>query len=179
MARRRRSIGARARIAQGWSLGFYIAGIAAIGSGVLVAGIVAAATGTAAGFTVAAIIGGTGVVTGGLGLWESRRFGRRARTLEAAISEQRLYTLAEEHDGVLRAVDAANGLSLMRSEAEELLDQMVDEVRVSMQVTDEGEIQYIFRELASGSEPRVRVMDPDAEEVAVEADTDSSQRSKH
>jgi hypothetical protein len=150
-------------MARGWSLGFYIAGVAAIGSGLLVAGIVAAATGTAAGLTVAAIIGGTGAVTGALGLWESRRFRRRAEQLEAAVSEQRLYALAEHNGGVLRVTDVATGLTVTRSEAEELLDHLVDEVRVSMQVTDDGEIQYVFREITPEQRPRVRVIEMEAE----------------
>ena len=170
MARRHRSIGARASVARGWSLGFYIAGVAALGAGVLVAGVVAAATGTAAGFGVAAIIGGAGALTGGLGLWESRRFGRRAAELEAAISEQRLQQLAAQHGGALRAEDVAEGLSITRSEAEELLDRRVDEIRVSMQVTEEGEIRYVFRELNPDLGPRVRVAEPELEEQFVDED---------
>jgi hypothetical protein len=157
MARPLRSIQARARVARGWSLGFYIAGIAALGAGLLVGGIVAAATGSAAGLGVAAIIGATGVGTGGLGLWESRRFRRRAERLEHAVSEQRLYTLAETYGGVVRVVDVARDLRLMDSEAEELLDHLVDEVRVSMRVTDDGEIHYVFRELFDEAGPRVRI----------------------
>jgi hypothetical protein len=157
MARPLRSIQARARIARGWSLGFYIAGIAALGAGLLVGGIVAAATGSAAGLTVAAIIGGTGVGTGTLGLWESRRFRHRAERLEQTVSEQQIYSLADKHAGVLRVVDVARGLRLMSSEAEELLDHLVDEIRVSMRVTEDGEIHYVFRELAKQGGPRVRV----------------------
>lgn len=157
MARPVRSIRARARIARGWSLGFYIAGIAALGAGLIVGGIVAAATGSAAGLTVAAIIGGSGVATGGLGLWESRRFRRRAERLERTVSEQELFSLAEKHHGVLRVLDVARGLSLSSAEAEELLDHLVDEVRVSMRVTDDGEIHYVFVELANRTGPRVRV----------------------
>jgi hypothetical protein len=144
-------------MARGWSIGFYIAGIAALGAGLLVGGIVAAATGSPAGLMVAAIIAGTGVVTGGVGLWESRRFRRRAEGLERTVSEQRLYALAEQHGGLLRVVDVALGLRVASSEAEELLDHLVDEVRVSMRVTDEGEIHYVFRELRQGAGPRVRV----------------------
>jgi len=178
MAREARSIQARARIARGWSLGFYIAGVAALGAGLLVGGIVALATGSAAGLSVAAIIGGAGVGTGGLGLWESRRFRRRAEELERTVSERRLYELAEQHGGRVRAVDVARSLQIMTSEAEELLDHLVDEVNVSMQVTDDGEIQYVFRELARAlPSARARVADvveePATEhQVAVRADTE-------
>lgn len=144
MSRPLQNIRARARVARGWSLGFYIAGIAALGSGLLVGAIVAAATGSAPGLVVAALIAGAGAATGGVGLWESRRFKRRAERLEGTISEQRLHALAEQHGGVLRVADVARGLRVMGSEAEELLDHMVDEVRVSMEVTDEGEIHYVF-----------------------------------
>lgn len=152
-------------MARGWSLGFYIAGIAALGAGLLVGGIVAAATGSAAGLTVAAIIAGTGIATGGVGLWESRRFRRRAERLEHTISEQRLYSLAEKHGGVLRVIDVARGLRLTSSEAEELLDHRVDEVRVSMRVTDDGEIHYVFRELTTAAGPRVRVAAAEPEPI--------------
>ncbi len=123
----------------------------------LVGGIVAAATGTAAGLTVAALIAGGGVATGGLSLWESRRFNQRAKRLESTISEQRLFALAEKQGGVLRVVDVAKGLRVMSSEAEALLDSLVDEVHVSMRVTDEGEIHYVFREIVDAAGPRVRV----------------------
>jgi len=138
-------------------MGFYIAGIAALGAGLLVGGIVAAATGSAAGLAVAAVIAGGGVATGGLSLWESRRFRERAKRLEGTISEQRLFALAEKHGGTLRVVDVARGLRVMSTEAEALLDGLVDEVRVSMRVTDEGEIRYVFRELFDSGGPRVRV----------------------
>jgi hypothetical protein len=175
MARPLRSIQARARLARGWSLGFFIAGVAALGAGLLVGGIVTAATGSAAGLTVAAVIAGTGIGTGALSLWESRRFRRRAERLEQTISEQRLYSLAQRNGGVLRVVDVARGLRLTGSEAEELLDHLVDEIRVSMRVTEEGEIHYLFRELTDGAGPRVRVAlgeDP-AEEEEIEAKLES------
>ncbi|MBT8450987.1 MAG: hypothetical protein KJO40_03355 [Deltaproteobacteria bacterium] len=140
--------------------------MAALGAGLLVGGIVAAATGTGAGLAVAAVIAGGGVATGGLSLWESRRFGRRAKRLAGRISEQRLLALAEKHGGTLRTIDVANELRVMTSEAEALLDRLVDEVRVSMRVTDEGEIHYVFREIVDVAGPRVRVEVAGAESVA-------------
>ncbi|RZV54567.1 MAG: hypothetical protein EX268_05715 [Deltaproteobacteria bacterium] len=140
--------------------------MAALGAGLLVGGIVAAATGTGAGLAVAAVIAGGGVATGGLSLWESRRFGRRAKRLAGRISEQRLLALAEKHGGTLRTIDVANELRVMTSEAEALLDRLVDEVRVSMRVTDEGEIHYVFREIVDVVGPRVRVEVAGAESVA-------------
>ena len=149
-------------------MGLYVVGIAALAAGVLVGGIVAAATGSAAGLTVASIIAGAGIATGGLSLWESRRFDRRARRLQQTIAEQRLLTLAQEQGGILRVVDAARALRLGSEEAEALLDGLVDEVRVCMRVTDEGEIHYVFRELPEGGGPRVRIAP--AEPETVEAD---------
>ncbi len=163
-------------MARGWSLGFYIAGIAALGAGLLVGGIVAAATGSAAGLTVAAIIGGTGLATGGLGLWESRRFRRRAERLERTISEQRLFALAERHQGVLRVLDVVRELRVSSSEAEALLDPMVDEVRVSMEVSDEGEIHYVFRELRGPRGPRVRVASAEPELVEESSEQDADEQ---
>ncbi|MGB3051930.1 MAG: hypothetical protein WBB42_13080 [Polyangiales bacterium] len=166
MSRRLQSIHAKARIARGWSIGFYIVGVAALGAGLLVGGLVAAATGTGAGLAVAAVIAGGGVATGGLGLWESRRFNERAKRLAGTISEQRLFALAEKQGGTLRVTDVANGLSVMSSEAEVLLDRLVDEVRVSMRVTDEGEIHYVFREIVDAPGPRVRVQVAQGESVS-------------
>jgi len=156
-------------------MGFYIAGIAALGAGLLVGGIVAAATGSAAGLSIAAVIAGAGVGTGGLSLWESRRFTRRAERLESAISEQRLFALAEKHGGTLQVVDVARGLRVMSEEAEALLDGLVDEVHVSMQVTEDGEIHYVFRELVVPQQPRVRVAVVESESVeeAVRTESDS------
>jgi hypothetical protein len=156
-------------------MGFYMAGIAALGAGLLVGGIVAAATGSAAGLTVAAVIAGAGVGTGALSLWESRRFRRRAARLESTISEQRLFALAEKHGGTLQVFDVARGLRVMSAEAEALLDGLVDEVRVSMRVTDEGEIHYVFRELVGAGQPRLRVDVAETESVegGVAAESDS------
>ena len=137
-----------------------------MGAGLLVGGIVAAATGSGAGLVVAAVIAGGGVATGGLSLWESRRFGQRAKRLASTISEQRLFALAEKQGGTLRVIDVANGLSVVSAEAEALLDQLVDEVRVSMRVTDEGEIHYVFREIVDARGPRVRVEVAESESLA-------------
>ncbi|MGD8825244.1 MAG: hypothetical protein PVI24_09705 [Myxococcales bacterium] len=152
-----RHMEARARMARGWSLGLYIAGMAALGSGLLIGGIVAAAGSSAAAWVVAAVIGGTGVATGALGLWESRRFAARAKHLQRLASEHRLFALAETRGGTLRVVDVVRGLRLINAEAEALLDSLVDEVRVSMEVNDDGEIRYVFRELLDQERDRVRV----------------------
>jgi hypothetical protein len=173
-----RSIRARARIAHGWSLGFYIAGIAALGCGIIAGAIVAAATASGAGLTVAAIVAGTGVATGALGLWESRRFKRRAENLERAVSEQRLHALARRRGGELRVVDVARELRVTNAEAEELLDHTVDEVRVSMRVTDEGSIRYVFAELDEDSSPRVRIELGEEEPAAVESATSTTTDSR-
>jgi hypothetical protein len=181
MSRTVRSTQANARIARGWSIGFYVAGVAALGTGLLVGGIVAAATGTAAGFAVAAVIAGGGVATCALSLWESRRFSQRARRLESRISEHRLLALAQEHAGIVRVVDVARGLAVTSSEAEALLDGLVDEVRVSMRVTDEGEIHYIFRDLVDAAIPRVRVADVETEAAteSVGEGADADKQLKH
>jgi hypothetical protein len=170
MDRPLRSIHAKARIARGWSVGFYVAGIAAVGAGIL-------ATGSAAGFGVAAAIAAAGVTIGGLGLWESRRFDRHAKHLESTISEHRVFALAEKHGGVLRVVDVARGLHIMSAEAEALLDGFVDEVRVSMRVTDEGEIDYVFRELVDPGNLRIRMAAAETERVE-EAASDTSRYRK-
>jgi hypothetical protein len=160
-----RSIQTRARFARVWSTGLYVAGVAALGAGLLVGGIVALATGSAGGLSVAAVIAAAGVATGGLGLWESRRFSERAKRLEQTASEQRLFALAVQHGGTLRVVDVARGMHMMTAEAEALLDGLVDEVRVSMLVSEEGEIRYVFRELDERVGPRVRVAVAESEAI--------------
>lgn len=160
-----RSIQTRARLARVWSTGLYVAGIAALGTGLLVGGIVALATGSAGGLSVAAVIAAAGVATGGLGLWESRRFSERAKRLEQTASEQQIFALAAQRGGTLRVVDVAVGMHMMSTEAEALLDGLVDEVRVSMQVSEEGEIRYVFRELDEGARPLVRVAVAESEAI--------------
>jgi hypothetical protein len=152
-------------MARGWSLGLYIAGIAALGVGVLVGAIVGAATGSMAGLTVALSIAGLGIATGALGLWESRRFSRRASRLERTVSEHRVLALAEDHGGALQVTDVARALRVRSADAEAILDALVDEVRVSMQVTDDGGIRYVFREITEVGPPRVRVASAPAEPV--------------
>ena len=96
-----------------------------------------------------AVIAGAGVATGGLSLWESRRFAKRAERFGRTLSEHRLYALAEKQGGTLRVVDVARGLRIPSAEAEALLDELVDEVRVSMRVTDES-IQCDFDRSMAG-----------------------------
>ena len=59
--------------------------------------------------------------------------------------------------------------------AEALLDSLVDELRVSMQVTDEGTIDYVFHEVALVSGPRVRVALSEADAVEEEVGMEESQ----
>lgn len=143
-------------------MGFFIAGMAALGAGVLIGGIVAAATRSPVGLGVAAVIAAVGVAIGGLGLWESRRFDRRARRLQSTISERRLLALAEERGGTLRVADVVRELQISSAEAESFLDALVDEIRVSMRVTDDGNIDYVFRELVDSRRLHVRVGAVDA-----------------
>ncbi len=168
-----RRVRARARAARGWALGLYIAGIGALGVGLLVGGIVAAAASTPAGFAVAAVIAAAGIGTGALGLWESRRFGRRASVLERTLSEQRLWELAKAHGGALGVIDVAHRFGVPSPEAEAMLDGLVDEIRVSMEVTDQGEVRYVFRDPGERGPPRVRV-----EEQAPEAESESDARAE-
>jgi hypothetical protein len=172
MSRPIRNLQAKARLARGWSTGLYVAGIAALGAGLLVGGIVALATGSVGGLTAAAVIAAMGVATGGLSLWESRRFSERAKHLAQTVSEQRLFALAAQHGGTLRVGDVVLGLRMTSAEAEAVLDGLVDEVRVSMQVSEEGDLRYVFRELSEGAGPRVRVAVEEreaVEEISAEA----------
>ncbi len=110
---------------------------------------------------VSALVG----VGGGLGLIA---LGRRARReAPPAVGKAELVALAEEHGGALYTRDVARAFKLEAEAAEQALTAITDGTEVDLEVTDDGELRWVFTEVRrrADASPRVRV--EDAEEVGV------------
>lgn len=159
---------------RGASAGLRMLGIIALASGVLGATAAAIFVPGAAGLIVAALVAGSGV---GLGAWGLRAGSRTdeevARQVDAHV-ELSILELAEARDGVLTVTDVARGLGLSATDADAALSAMVDGSRVSAEVTPDGLIRYVFRELRTlkgkaADEDGVHVPSPVRARVADEA----------
>jgi hypothetical protein len=92
----------------------------------------------------------------------SRRAERHAR----ASLELRILDLASRSGGELYATDVARSLGISSAEADAALTHLADGTRVTVDVTDEGLVKYVFRELRTrATNPRIRVADPGVESV--------------
>jgi hypothetical protein len=129
------------------SAGLRLAGIFGIAAGVLAATAAAILVPGVGGIAVAALVGSLGV---GLGAWGIRA-GSKAEEDTARHVDTRLELailhLAEQKEGVLTVTDVARGLGLSASDADAALSAMADGSRVSAEVTPDGLVRYIFREL--------------------------------
>jgi hypothetical protein len=91
-----------------------------------------------------------GGMSGAGALATSRRGRRQRRDAEDNRRRQRhlqILELARAHAGRLNVTLLATHLALPLTEAEELLDSMVDGRRVDVQVDDQGRVAYVFPEL--------------------------------
>ncbi len=61
--------------------------------------------------------------------------------------EARIYALAKEHGGRLTVSQVVVSTGVSPKRAEELLESMTDNLRVRMDVTEEGRVVYEFPEL--------------------------------
>jgi len=138
--------------------GLRVLGILSIAGGVLVGAVGAALLPGVGGIIAAAAFGAVGVGIGALSL---RAASRRAAEAERRTDTQRelaLLRLAERHDGVLTVTDAARGLGISIAEADAALTAMADGSRIWAEVTPDGFVQYVFREMQTHQQgPRVRV----------------------
>lgn len=166
--------------ATGGALGLRLfAAIAAVGglaSGTLVAVVASSAIGLALGAGLA----GTGLTIAAIAAFLGGRAATRAETLSLTGRELDVLRLAERHGGELYATDVARHLGVSTVEADRLLTSLADGSRVSPEVTPEGLVKYVFREVARRSlAPRVRVASPEeqaSEAELVEADAASAKR---
>ncbi|MET0339892.1 MAG: hypothetical protein ABW252_02780 [Polyangiales bacterium] len=73
---------------------------------------------------------------------------KRARKLSKAREQftlrQRLLGLAYKRGGVLTAADVAQNLNIPLAAADAMLDQLVHQQKAEIEVTDRGEIQFVF-----------------------------------
>ncbi|MBC7171456.1 MAG: hypothetical protein H5U40_03470, partial [Polyangiaceae bacterium] len=105
----------------------------------------------------------------GSGVLLLRGAGRSSEKLAAGVRAKReraLLELAEKNAGVLDVTSVARGLGLSLAEAEASLIAISDGSRVIAEVTSDGRIEYVFRELGVRAMP-VRV-ELDAPPTAVE-----------
>ena len=145
--------------------GLRLFGALTLGFGVALAAVSAALLPGALGVAAAVLLGGTGAAVGGLAL----RAGAKASAGAPAARERQLLALARRADGVLTVTEAAEGLGVSLAEADAALTAMADGSRVVAELTDDGRVEFVFRELrvaalGEGTAPlRVRVRDAEAE----------------
>lgn len=70
--------------------------------------------------------------------------GRTSPAQPSRVSQ--VFRLARERNGILTVSDVVSELDLEPSEAETLLDELSDGLRVQMSVDDDGIVRYVFRE---------------------------------
>ncbi|MBX3251304.1 MAG: hypothetical protein KF901_29265, partial [Myxococcales bacterium] len=156
------------------SAGLRMLGILGLAAGVLGAAAAVALVPGAAGLVVAALVGGTGVGLGAWGLRAGARADDEASRQGGTEVELAILALAETRDGVLTVTDVARGLGLSAAAADAALTKMVDGSRVSAEVTPDGLVRYVFRELRTlkgkaADEDGVYVPSPVRARVAEEA----------
>ncbi|MEZ4246661.1 MAG: hypothetical protein R3B99_00245 [Polyangiales bacterium] len=132
---------------RGASTGLRLAGIFGIAGGVLAATAAAMIVPGVGGLAIAAILGSLGV---GLGAWGIRAGSagdeRHAQRVDTQV-ELAILQLAEQKKGVLTVTDVARGLGLSAADADAALSAMADGSRVSAELTPDGLVRYVFREL--------------------------------
>jgi hypothetical protein len=130
---------------------------------VVLGGFVVLAAGSLA--TIGGVTGGVlavGFIAMGAGA--TRLMVRLARGRTVAVEarsrvtvEQAILDLALARGGTLTVTDVAMTLHVASAEAEKALDSLVDGSRVAAEVTPDGRIEYVFRELVAMAAPKVRV----------------------
>jgi len=167
LAPRTRGLGARAL------------GVGALGMGILGAAVAAVALPGAVGLVAALVVGGVGVALGATALRAGARQAGRARD---RATERALLDLARAEGGRLSATRVAERLGWTTREADAALTDLVDEVRVSLEVEPDGRLTYVFKEIAADRDapgatagPRVRVAAEPGEET-VEAEPTGAER---
>lgn len=146
------------------SAGLRTFGILSIAGGVLGAALAAAFLPGALAIVAAIAIGGAGVALGGLSLRSASRGASDTTATELAI-----FRLAEKSGGALSVTDVARGLRISVEEADGALTALADGSRVWAEVTPEGLVRYVFRELDSskdGVKVRVESVSDTSEELA-------------
>lgn len=121
---------------------------------------------------VASIVGGVvvaaGVGVGVLAMSAGARAGG-APAPEGTERELAIYALAEQRGGTLSVTDVARTLKLSTADAESALTALADGSRVWVEVTPDGLVQYVFREVAEKIRVRVEETSADTADAELEA----------
>ena len=142
---------------RGRAAGLRFTGIMLVAGGVLLGAAAAALVPGVVGVIAAAAVGAVGVGLGGLSLRAASRSADEAAKRTDTRRELAILQLAQRHRGVLTVTDAARGLGISIAEADEALTRMADGSRIWAEVTPEGTVRYVFREIQARLGPKVRV----------------------
>jgi hypothetical protein len=126
-------------------------------AGALLVGAGFAYVGGSIGLVLGAALGLVGVGVGALLFRGASKQSAAADAEERTRRELALVALAESRGGVLTVTDVSKAFGIGASEADAALTAMADGSRVAVEVTTDGRVQYVFRELAALGAPRVRV----------------------
>jgi hypothetical protein len=125
---------------------------------------------------------GIGVLGVGIGALLFRTAGKQTAAADTADRTRRelaLVSLAESRGGVLTVTDVTRAFGIGVAEADAALTAMADGSRVTAEVTEDGRIQYVFRELHALAAPRVRVaLDEQMDEAEEALRTETSEGQK-
>ncbi len=159
-------------VRRGSAVALRLLGAASIAAAVLVGGSFAYVAGTV-GLVVGLGLGALGAAVGALLLRAGAKRSAAASAEERARRELAILALAEKKGGVLRVTDLSRSLGLSAAEAEAMLASMADGSRVTVEITSDGLVEYVFRELEARTGSRVRVdleAAPDVEAAEVEVE---------
>lgn len=170
---------AKSIAASGGAFGLRLFAVVAAVGGLVSGGLVALVASTGIGALVGMGLAGSGLFVAALSAYFASRVATRARSLESTGHELDVLRLAERHGGELFATDVARHLGISSSEADAILTSLADGSRVAPEVTPEGLVKYVFREVARRSlGPRVRVADPEAQAEEAELVAPAASREK-
>ncbi len=135
-----------------------VLGIGTIGVGILSAGAMMSTVSGPGGLVLGIGAAALGLGAGVLSLRAGGRVASQADRKQQVRRELSVVALAERRGGVVTVTDVVRGLGITYEEADQLLSSMADGSRISAEVTTEGIVRYVFRELRQTNEtPRVRV----------------------
>lgn len=132
---------------RGASTGLRLLGIFGIATGVLAATAAAIVIPGAGGIVVAAVLGSLGI---GLGAWGIRAGSKTEESHASRVDTQlelAILQLAEKKEGLLTVTDVSRSLGIPAARADAALTAMADGSRVSAEITPDGLVRYVFREL--------------------------------
>lgn len=147
-------------------------GILGIAGGVLAAAIAGAVLPGVGGVLVAAALGATGVGLGALTIRAGAKAGASADDRATTQRELAILTLAEERGGILTVTDVARALGISQQDADGALTRMADGSRITVEVTSDGIVEFVFREVRRAAPAQKVRVEAGADEVEEEIERD-------